>query len=113
MTFPQPMQSNNVSRRIPTVLLLGLSQSGKTSLIKSILEFGKCHREAKSLVIGDGLSAQTRDVGIHPVKFNFRDGSADKHDGKVDDTDQHDSFVQFEANFIDTPPLESLSVAAD
>jgi GTPase SAR1 family protein len=106
-----------MAKRSRNVVLIGMTQNGKSSLIKEILKYGGKAEEAARVRVGDGNNSQTQECATYsvrvPTRRHFlRDIETKRTVEPTSDTDA-DTVEEYEAQLggfvdlqiIDTPGL--------
>ena len=57
---------------VRTIILIGLTGNGKSSLVKQILEYAGYNEEAKKIHIGDGNVSETQRCSSHTINFPIK-----------------------------------------
>jgi ribosome biogenesis GTPase A len=103
------IQDGVLESHTPSVLFLGPSESGKSTIIKYLFELGGCQEEADSIEAGDEFCRKTRQTTYYNARLSFTDRrtrlSYENGPRELIKTGDETDFV-FEGYFVDTPGLD-------
>src|SRR3979490_361807 len=90
-----PIMKCRCNQEEKAVVLVGCTQNGKSSLIRTILRYGGYMKEAAAVEIGIGNKSTTKYVSSHKVAINIRRHEVNDEEGNAvpfvdEDTDIYD-----------------------